>query len=38
MKKMIRNSLNLYTRKTISEALFFCVFWFLVIYVFTSSQ
>ena len=36
MKKMIRNSLNLYTQKTISEALFFCVFWFLVIYLFTS--
>ena len=36
MKKMIRNSLNLYTRKTISEAIFFHVFWLLVVYVFTS--
>ena len=36
MKKMIRNSLNLYTRKTISEALFFYVFWLLIVYVFTS--
>lgn len=33
---MIRNSLNLYTRKTISEALFFYVFWLLIVYVFTS--